>query len=213
MPLSGRIAVLFVPHRTVPTVVASFQPPSSQSTLSGVSIRSLANLRLSQCQPLPGFGSSPASVCALLHHYVRGHAADAPPGILRRGQHRRIASPSVHPPRFLQGGERLVGQGRDVFVARLLVLCPPPDGPVLEVDVRPAEFTDGTDSVPGLMREHEGDLEPPPDLPRHLQYRPVLVPGEGRFRTCQRVSEPSDAAASGWSSAPAGAPLGSARSR
>ena len=52
-----------------------------------------------------------------------------------------------------------------MFVASFLVLCPPPDGLVLEVDVRPAEFPDGTDPVPGLVREHEGDMEPPPDLP------------------------------------------------
>ena len=30
-------------------------------------MRSEANLRLSECQPLPGFGSSPASVWALFH--------------------------------------------------------------------------------------------------------------------------------------------------
>ena len=30
-------------------------------------MRSEANLRLSECQPLPGFGSRPARVCALHH--------------------------------------------------------------------------------------------------------------------------------------------------
>ena len=47
--------------------MAVFQPPSSQSTLSGWSMRSEANFRLSECQPRPGFGSSLASRWALYH--------------------------------------------------------------------------------------------------------------------------------------------------
>ena len=42
------------------TVLAVFQPPSSQSTLSGWLMRSEANLLLSECQPRPRLGSSPA---------------------------------------------------------------------------------------------------------------------------------------------------------
>ena len=33
----------------------------------------------------------------------------------------------------------------------------------------------GPDPVPGLVREHGGDVEPPADLPRHLQKRPVFL--------------------------------------
>ncbi len=37
--------------------MAVFQPPSWQSTFNGWSIRSEANFRRSECQPLPGLGS------------------------------------------------------------------------------------------------------------------------------------------------------------
>ena len=47
--------------------MAVFQPPNSQSTLSGWFMRSEANFRLRECQPLPGFGSSPARFSALFH--------------------------------------------------------------------------------------------------------------------------------------------------
>ncbi len=43
-----------------------FQPPSSQSTFKGLVHRSEANLRLNECQPLPYFGSRPASLSLFL---------------------------------------------------------------------------------------------------------------------------------------------------
>ena len=49
------------------TVLAVFQPPSSQSTLSGSLMRSEANLLLSECQPRPRLGSSPARATALFY--------------------------------------------------------------------------------------------------------------------------------------------------
>ncbi len=49
------------------TVWASCQPPNTHSTLSGRSMRSDANFRRSECQPLPRSRSSLASRSALCH--------------------------------------------------------------------------------------------------------------------------------------------------
>ena len=53
------------------SVLAVFQPPSSQSTLSGWVMRSEANLLLSECQLRPHLGSSPARATALFHQSRR----------------------------------------------------------------------------------------------------------------------------------------------
>ena len=51
--------------------MAVFQPPNSQRTLRGWSMRSEANFRLSECQPRPRLGCNPASIWAFLHQ-LRG---------------------------------------------------------------------------------------------------------------------------------------------
>ena len=54
-------------------VIGSFQPRSSHRTLVGWWISSDANLRLSECQPRPRFGSSHAVFSAFLHLWGRRH--------------------------------------------------------------------------------------------------------------------------------------------
>ena len=49
------------------------------------------------------------------------------------------------------------------------------DGFAVEVDIGPSEVPDSPDSVPGLVRQHECDVEPPADLSGHLQKRPVFL--------------------------------------
>ena len=48
-------------------------------------MRSEANLRLSECQPLPGFGSRPASLSALSHHPCASAAPMHAEGFLGAG--------------------------------------------------------------------------------------------------------------------------------
>ena len=124
-------------------------------------------LRLQSCEGL-----------GLLPPLVSGHGAHGPRGVPRRAKHGRVARPCARFARLLQGRDGLVGQRRDVLVARLLVFRPPQHLPALEVDVAPPKLPDGTDSVAGFVREHEGDVEPPPDPPRHPEECPVLVLGE-----------------------------------
>ena len=89
-------------------------------------MRSEANLRLSECQPLPRFGSSPASFWPLCHQ-MRTRSAltdfDRVPG---RGQHRTVLTPKGLPSRLFQDGDRLGSHWRPVLVAGLLVLGAPP---------------------------------------------------------------------------------------
>ena len=120
-------------------------------------MRSDANLRRNECQPLPGFGSSPASVWALFHQTrartERTHCRRIP----GRGQYRSVADPKGLLSSLFQNGDRLGGYGRPVLVAGLLVLSPPPHHSALEVDVRPAELTTCAKYLlqhPGIAPEH-----------------------------------------------------------
>ena len=65
-----------------------------------------------------------------------------------------------------------------MLVARLFVLGTPPDHSTLKVDVPLPELADGPDPVPGLVREHERDVEAPADLPRNPDKRLALFLGQ-----------------------------------
>ena len=80
-------------------------------------MRSDANLRRNECQPLPGFGSRPASFSARCHQtYARVPPRHAE-GSLRRGQHRSVADSGAPLPRFFECGDRLGRDRRPVLVS------------------------------------------------------------------------------------------------
>ncbi len=101
--------------------------------------------------------------------------AQACRGIHGRGQDRRVPARRVAPSRLLEDFDGFGGQGRAVLVARPLVLGAPPHRFAFEVDVRPPEVANRADPMPGLVREHEGDVASPIDLPRDLEKCLVFV--------------------------------------
>ena len=166
-------------------------------------MRSEANFRLSECQPLRCFGSSPASLSALFHQERARPERTHVEGFPGAGNTSGVSDPGVPLSRLFQDDDRLDGHRRPVFVAGLLVLGPPPDDSAFHVDVRPPKLADGTDAVTRLVREHERDAKPPVDLAGHLEKRQVFLLHEddpfrvlllGRLQALQRVRVKQEAA-------------------
>ena len=112
-------------------VSAVFQPPKSQSTLSGKSMRSLANFRLSECQPRPRLGSSRANLVARFDQSRANERLIHANGSFGAGITGAFPVPGLRLRASSRNGSR---RGRDS--------TPPMDSPGIEVDVRPLELTD-----------------------------------------------------------------------
>ncbi len=136
--------------------------------------------------------------CGSAHYWGReiealGHQVRLLPPIYVKPfvkRHENALWPGVALSRLFERGDRLGGDRCVVFVAGLLVLGAPADGPVLEVDIGPAELADGPDTVAGLVRKHERDAESPADW-RCESIRPGRTTRPSR--SVERVSGPARA--------------------